>query len=277
MKSSSYLLAAIILGLATASPVLAADPRLLTRPYKAEDVVVVEGRAGTQATIVFGEDEHIENVAIGDSTSWQVTPNKRANLLFVKPLGPKARTNMTVVTDRHIYVFDLAASVTAAPFYVLRFTYPDEPKLAPVLIALTAEEVLAAANPPRDVSSPDASRLNFAWLAKGSKKLTPARIYDDGLSTYIAWPAGIPTPAILTRNEKGEEGPMNYAVRDDVLVLDMVPTIIVLRSGRESATLENLRKPGPAAASTGSTRKLAEISASTVSASIAMPPRPEGQ
>ena len=94
-------------------------------------MVRIDGRAGVQATIVFAEDEHIENVAIGDSNSWQVTPNKRANLLFVKPLAARARTNMTVVTDRHRYFFDLVAAPAGNALYVLRFTYPDEPKPAP--------------------------------------------------------------------------------------------------------------------------------------------------
>ena len=67
-------------------------------------------RAGLQATVAFADNERIENVAIGDSNSWQVTPNKRANLLFVKPLAARARTNMTVVTDRHTYVFDLVTA-----------------------------------------------------------------------------------------------------------------------------------------------------------------------
>ena len=86
------------------------DPRLASRLYRPDEVVRVDGRMGVQASIVFADDEHIENVAVGDSESWQITPNKRANLLFVKPLAANARTNMTVVTDQHTYFFDLIAA-----------------------------------------------------------------------------------------------------------------------------------------------------------------------
>jgi type IV secretion system protein VirB9 len=226
------------------------DARLLTRLYNPADVVVLEGRAGVQATIVFGDDEHIENVAIGDSTSWQVTPNKRANLLFVKPLGQKARTNMTVVTDRHMYVFDLVANATGAPFYVLRFTYPDEPKPAPRLAGgVSAEEAQAVSSPPQEATpaAPTRTPPNFAWRSEGSRKLMPSRIYDDGVATYLLWPPLAAIPAILTRNEKGQEGAVNYAVRGDVLVLDSVPRTIVLRAGRDMATLENKTAPPPEA------------------------------
>ncbi len=62
------------------------DPRLVTLVYDAAKVVKIHGRPGVQATIAFAEDEKIENVAVGDSDKWQITPNKRANLLFARPL-----------------------------------------------------------------------------------------------------------------------------------------------------------------------------------------------
>ena len=233
--------------LITAVPAAARDARLVSRVYNREEVVRIEGRAGVQATIMFADDEHIENVAIGDSGSWQVTPNKRANLLFVKPLNPRARTNLTVVTDRHSYFFDLVAAPGTNGLYVLRFTYPDEPRAAARTAsagAMSEEEAQAIAEKPTPAPPPaDPARLNFAWTARGESKLIPARVYDDGTSTFLAWAAGTPIPAFLERNEKGEEGPVNFAVRGDVIVIDGVPGFIVLRSGKNAATLEN---KGPA-------------------------------
>jgi type IV secretion system protein VirB9 len=239
----SALFAVVLLAAATSAQ--ARDPRLASRLYNADEVVRIEGRAGVQATITFGEDEHIENVAIGDSTTWQITPNKRANLLFVKPLAARARTNMTVVTDLHTYLFDLVASPLGTPLYVLRFTYRDPSKaekLAAPLPGVNETEALAAANP-EELAPPDPAILNFAWRTKGDSKLLPVRIYDDGSATFLSWSVGVPIPAILIRNEKGQEGPVNFAVRADVIVIDGVPDLVVLRSGRDSATLENRGPP----------------------------------
>ena len=231
--------------LAIAASAQARDARLASRLYNADEVVRIDGRAGVQATITFGDDEHIENVAVGDSTTWQITPNKRANLLFVKPLTARARTNMTVVTDRHTYLFDLVAAPGGNPLYVLRFTYPDPPKTqksgAPML-GMNETEAQAAASA-QEIAQSDPANLNFAWRTKGSGKLLPARIYDDGSATFLAWSVGTPIPAILIRNEKGEEGPVNFAVRADVIVIDGVPDLVILRSGRDSATLENKGPP----------------------------------
>jgi len=257
MIRSTLLVAALLAG---ASLAQARDARLATRAYNADEVVRIEGRAGVQATIAFADDEHIENVAVGNSTTWQITPNKRANLLFVKPLAPRARTNMTVVTDRHSYYFDLVAEPAGNPLYVLRFTYPDSPRTdrpgaAPLQVVNETEALAASAAqeivPAAPVAQPDPAKLNFAWMSKGKGRLLPARIYDDGTATFVAWSAGSPIPAILVRNDKGEEGPVNFAVRGDVVVIDGVPGLIVLRAGRDSATLENRgppRKVEPAAA-----------------------------
>ena len=124
-------------------PTLAhADPRITSRQYQGSDVVVVHGRAGIETTIAFGDDEKIENVAVGDSSAWQVTPNKRANLLFVKPADNRARSNMTVVTDQHTYLFDLVSTATNFPVYMLRFSYPAAAR-APVPKLATADLAVA--------------------------------------------------------------------------------------------------------------------------------------
>lgn len=246
--------------LAAAVPAQAQDPRLVTRRYDASQVVRIDGRAGVQASIAFAEDELVENVAIGDSNAWQVTPNKRANMLFVKPLAAAARTNMTVVTDRRTYFFDLVASARANPLYVLRFTYPEEPRKAQATPAgappLTAEEAALAASDPA-ARPVDPASLNRDWTRKGATSILPASIYDDGQATFLSWAPGRPIPAILARNEKGEEGPVNFAVRDDVIVVDGVPAVIVLRSGKDMATLERqaARAPRSAVASATPTRK----------------------
>jgi type IV secretion system protein VirB9 len=242
----------IVAALAAAAPALAEDARLVDHFFNPDEVVRIQGQLGVQASVAFADDEHIENVAIGDSAKWQVTPNKRANLLFVKPLEAKARTNMTVVTDRRTYFFDLVAGQAMTPLYVLRLTYPEEPERAPAP-GMTAEEAQAAAAPPAEAPV-DPATLNFAWSHKGKAALLPARIYDDGTSTYLTWPAKTPIPAMQIKNEKGEEGPVNFAVRGDVVVVDGVPDLIVLRWGKDKAELHNEgpARPGPAPAALAS-------------------------
>ena len=95
----------------------APDNRIRSMAYDPDKIVQVLGRPGIQSTIEFADDERIENVAVGDSAAWQITPNRRASLLFVKPLVGHSRTNMTVVTDRRTYMFDLVAGEKSAGVY----------------------------------------------------------------------------------------------------------------------------------------------------------------
>lgn len=247
-RFNSPRVAALLAALLLAQPASARDPRLASRLYNPDEVVRIAGRSQVQASIAFAEDERIENIAIGDSTAWQITPNKRANILFVKPLTAKARTNMTVITDRRTYYFDLVAGTASPPLYVLRFTYPEEPK--PVEAAALQETITpigdepTAAEPAKPAIDP--AQLHFGWKAKGKAALLPVRVYDDGKSTYLSWSEATAIPAVQIRNEAGVEGPVNFAVRDDVIIVEGVPPVIILRSGRDMATLQRtqpLRSP----------------------------------
>tara|TARA_A100001391_G_scaffold1033_3_gene1429 strand:+ start:23498 stop:24256 length:759 start_codon:yes stop_codon:yes gene_type:complete len=227
-----------------------ADPRLVEHFYDDSEVVTINGRVNVQSTIMFGDDEAIENVAVGNSQTWQVTPNRRANLLFVKPLEPRAATNMTVVTNKRTYLFDLIASPsTRTPVYVLKFTYPVEEEVELAEAPLDPSQMpnaleVAAANDELAVVDPAA--LNFDWASDGVERLLPEQVYDDGTATFLAWPAGAPMPAILIKDLDGMEGPVNFAVRGDTVVLDGVPREIILRSGDDVATLINTGTSAPA-------------------------------
>lgn len=243
--------------LALAAPALADDPRLRTLVYDEAQVVRIDGKVLVQTTIKFAPDEVIENVAIGDSTAWQVQPNKAQTILFVKPLEPAARTNMTVVTDKRTYLFDLVASPKNAALYVLQFRYPELEKAAEEARLAAAAEAeaealrakadpaeLAAAKDPYAVVDP--ASLNFEWASAGTPELLPSKAFDDGSAVFLTWPAGTSIPAVLVMNEDGEEGPVNFTVRGDTVVVDGVPPQIILRSGRDTATLTNI---GPGAVS----------------------------
>jgi type IV secretion system protein VirB9 len=242
------LLAALV-----AAPALAKDPRIATRVYDPGRIVTVPARSGIQSTIEFGANEHIDNVAVGDSATWQVTPNKHASLLFVKPMQASARTNMTVVTDRRTYLFDLVASPAATPIYMLRFSNPPEPEKKPEPVTAQAAPPpvpVTAALAPEKAPEPSPADLNFAWAPAGAKQLLPTRAFDDGKSTWLAWPKDSAMPAILAREPNGEEGPVNYRVQGGYVVVDGVPAQLVLRQGKLMATLTPAPHAAPAPSET---------------------------
>lgn len=248
--AQTRLAAALLLGLLAAPWSHAGDTRIRSVDYAADAVVRVPGREGFQSAILFGDDEKIENVAVGDSFGWQVTPNKRANLLFLKPMPQARATNMTVVTDRRVYLFDLQPAPKSQPaLYSLRFLRHEPPPAEPAPDAAAAPPAPEAAPaPPPPPAEPAAAlradelrtrlaELNFAWRQEGASSLWPAQVFDDGHSIYLGWKADVPLPAILGIGPDGVEGPVNYAMRGQTLVVDGPLDKLVLRAGKARAVL----------------------------------------
>ena len=210
------------------------DPRIRTVFYNADEVVDLVGYLGFQTMIEFGRDEQIENVSIGDATAWQITPNKKATLLFIKPLDMAAPTNMTVVTDQRRYAFELHARRSRGRgeppdlAYVVRFTYPAEPK--------SAAKIAATQGPP---PIPPPERRNTAYSYTGSRALLPSAVFDDGQFTYFRWPENTSTPALFLRAADGSESLVNYSVRDGYQIVQQTAPRFVLRDGKDVTFIIN--------------------------------------
>ena len=243
------LLAPILLLLLAEPRSAFAEGRSAEFSYSPNHVYTVIGQRAIQTLIQFAEDETIENIALGDAAAWQVTPNKRANMLFIKPLYLNGRTNMTVVTNRRRYLFDLRiAGPKGHAIYAIQFVYPDD-QLAGSLLARRAEAALTSDASAEAPAPPPKPEINTSWGMSGDRKLRPARIYDDGEATYIAWSASTELPGIFGFGDDGKEGPVNFTVRGDYLVIDGVAPRYVLRRGKARTMLTNLapRPPKPVA------------------------------
>jgi type IV secretion system protein VirB9 len=141
---------------------------------------------------------------------------------------------MTVVTDRRTYMFDLVAGDKwTTPLYALKFSYPNDP--APE--AKATQPVIAAAAPTVTPAIATVEKLHFDWKTRGDSRLLPERVFDDGQAVYLAWKRDMPLPAILTVSEDRKEGPVNYRLSGEYIVISPVPTNLLLRYGRKSAQL----------------------------------------
>ncbi len=199
----------------------AVDPHIQSVLYTPDEVVRLQGALGWQVMLEFGADERIENVSIGDSTAWQVTPNKRARNLFLKPLKKNATTNMTVVTDRRRYAFSLETTPRRLTTpWVVRFEYPRE-------VVQAIEEPLP----------PPAPILNFAYRSKGDRAVLPARVWDDGVMTYFEFAADRSLPAIFAGGPGKSETLVNSLIRGRVIVVQQTSGRFTLRSGKQVATI----------------------------------------
>ncbi|WP_245521186.1 MULTISPECIES: TrbG/VirB9 family P-type conjugative transfer protein [Rhizobium] len=216
------------------------DPRVRSLPYSAEQVFLVTGTYGMVTTILFSADEEITQVVAGDTVSWQILTSADRRSLTLKPMEKDASTNLSVVTTRRTYSFDLRVNdskVIQNQTFKLQFTYPEDAGLKG-----TAELWKQAQDAERNPNLKNIRRdkVNYDYGFKGSDAAKPLWVFDDGLKTFMKFTGDI--PAIFIVDRKRRESLVNYRREADYIVIDTVSRQWSLRYGTEDETcLFNLR------------------------------------
>jgi len=96
-----------ILNEAWAEMPIAVDTRIKTFIYTPNEVFIIKVNYGYQTFIEFSPSEVIKTIAAGDAVSWSITPS--GNKIFIKTLEKTGKTNISVITDKRSYIFDLIA------------------------------------------------------------------------------------------------------------------------------------------------------------------------
>lgn len=197
----------------------ATDPHIQSIAYEPGQVVALRVALGYATSIQFGADERIENVVVGNSSAWQVTPNRRGDHLFIKPTQAATTTNLEVITDSREYSFELQPAFAMAPElpFSLHFLYPQ----ATVAI---------------DPAAPAAS-----YRFSGDRALWPSRISEEGQTTMMSWPEGHPIPAILALDDQGQESLVNGQAEEGGYRLAGIAPRYRFRLGKKDA--EARRQP----------------------------------
>jgi type IV secretion system protein VirB9 len=216
------------------------DPRIRSLPYSAEQVFLVTGTYGLVTTILFGADEEITQVVAGDTISWQILTSADRRSLTLKPMEKDAATNLSVVTTKRTYSFDLRVNDTKAmqnQTFKLRFTYPEDAGLKGTA-ELWKQAQDAQSNP--NIKNIRRDKVNYDYGFKGSDGAKPLWVFDDGLKTFMKFTGDI--PAIFIVDGMRRESLVNYRREADYIVIDKVSRQWTLRFGTESETcLFNLR------------------------------------
>lgn len=211
---------------------IATDFRLRTVRYSPNEVFRFEGHYGYQSSIEFHPDETVQTVSLGDSVAWLVEPAK--DRLFIKPIEQDAMTNMTVITDRHTYHFELHASETEdirdkGMVFVMRFAYPDDDLAA---MDYGEDDI------PDYESEPE--KYNFNYTIQGSELISPIRIFDDGEFTYFEFrDKNADVPAFFFVDAAGNEELVNFRTRGNYVAVERVSPVFTLRRGAYIACVYN--------------------------------------
>ncbi len=240
---------------------LPVDERIKMLIYDEADVYTITTRYGYQTNIVFSPSEEIQTISVGDRSLWQIIP--AGNRLFIRPMAEGVTTNMTVLSTRRSYQFDLKSlspDDTAGNIYVARFVYPDEQPMQrprpPVVMEPPPAEIMGPSFPPPVVMGPPAPppastaapiaepvrpvNPNYNYSYVGTDELAPIQVYDDGVSTYFRWPnPSQPMPNPYTVRSDGTESLATPYLKGGMMVVDAVASEWALKSSNGIVRIYN--------------------------------------
>lgn len=214
------------------------DSRIRVMIYNPDDVFKFIGYYNYQASIELAKDEEVISVSMGDTTSWQIVP--AGYRIFIKPIEKDATTNMTLITNKRTYFFELYAEETLdirdpGMVFNVKFLYPDEEEEEHL-------QVLAqSSNNSPDLAKPE--KLNFLYSLSGHEEIAPIKIFDDGEYTYMQFrDKNNEIPAIFAVDENLRESMVNFRpdpTNSNLIIIDHVFPKLSLRAGKKITCVFN--------------------------------------
>lgn len=215
---------------------LPVDNRVRVIAYQSDQVFRFDGHYRYQSAIEFEKDEEIKTISMGDSTAWMINPS--GNRLFLKPVEQDATTNMTLITNKRLYLFELRAREAddindPNMVFIMRFTYND------VNTGMGSHSYLDAVPDPEG----DPGKYNTNYTISGSDDVAPIRIFDDGEFTYFQFAdKNAEVPAFYWVDDENSEAMINYRTRGDYIVVERVSARFTLRHGKDIVCVFNEKK-----------------------------------
>lgn len=232
----------------------AIDSRIKTYVYNRDDVYIYTGHYRYQSSIIFEADEEIVTITMGDTLGWQMVPS--GNRLFLKPISPEATTNMTLLTNKRQYLFELYAEEAEdirdeELTFIARFVYPDSSNGS----GFIGEDTLRSFGVANTGGSSDDAiqggvlaipeeEINRNYSFSGNAGIAPLEIFDDGEFTYLEFRGkNAELPAIFKVLSDGNESLVNYRIEGPYLVIEQVAQQFTLRKGVDVACVFNESDP----------------------------------
>lgn len=199
-----------------------------------------------QETVVSLESgEKFENISTGDPSRWSysvATSGAGSSLqqnILIKPSAPSISTNMVITTNKRIYNLRLVsgADPDSSSMRSVRFWYPKEMQAASIVSNSSSQTSVNVA----------LNQLNFDYRLSNATgyslpKWAPTSIFDDGIHTYIQFPAEIAStdmPVLFVmRNGKTNEL-VNYRYQAPYFIVDKLfkQAALVLGAGSNQTRL----------------------------------------
>jgi type IV secretion system protein VirB9 len=209
--------------------------------YVEGEVVKLVGHYGYSTYVKLNQDEKLITAVMGDKDAWKVAAFDYH--IFMKPTKQRAQTNLTVLTNKRVYNFELTPKTSPnyqhsdKMYFQVVFRYPEEEKRK-------KDKELERSKIAERLDMYDApGEENRNYWAKGSGEVTPNEIYDDGRFTFVKFGNNRDMPAIYTVDPKTQaESLVNTNINPDhpdTIIIHRVAPQFVFRRGTSVACIFN--------------------------------------
>ena len=177
------------------------DSRIKTYIYNPNEVFPIILHYGYHNHIDFPKNESIINIIVGNKADWEITNN--GNRIFLQTYSKAAHTNMTVITNKRTYEFDLVAKGELQETdydlaYAIKFYYPEERRVIDAKLSQDNDLMTM------DIADLVQGKINANYVYKGDTDLTPVVAFNDQKFTYLKFKNDI-VPKVETFTKGGNK------------------------------------------------------------------------
>ena len=217
---------------------IGSDSRFKVFSYSPNTVFRMTVPYDTSTYFEFESDEAATNFSFNNQRqrAWDVVPSQ--NRLYIRPVESDADSQLTVMTNKRVYFFELFAKEPETKdifkdkdftFYV-KFYYPTAGDSDN--IKRYATSILPNLN--------EADKYNFNYTLTGEDYMFPTKIFDDGRFVYFEFKEkGGVQPAIFSVDSSGFESIVNYRVIGPYVAVESIGARYTLRYGNDIVCVYN--------------------------------------
>ena len=236
------------------------DKRMGTVIYNPNDVIVIYAKEGYFTMIEFDEDEQVLDGSTGFNEGWDVKKSGNTAYVTAKPymssmaevegekglfsntsiIQPNSRdwaTNLFIRTNKKVYIVDLRLSSKKAN-YKIKIKYPNKAEQLKQEKYKKIKREREVKNIKKDLNRVTVPRNwdYYKKVNKGSNKISPNYVYDDGKFTHFGFDRTKNMPAIFLREDDKEFSVNSHTKRVGryyVKTVHKTGKLFFLRSGRK--------------------------------------------
>ena len=234
-------------------------------PYMEGALYQVQAAVNQVTSLLLQPGERLSmELATGDTVRWKIatgvvgSAHGQRVVIFLKPDWPSLKTNLTIPTDRRIYLVEMQSNENGTYMAQVGWEYPQDGAVLVPAGASVAEAGPSPSTAPAERFEPSAqlcgiaaaaSRLNFGYTMQSTSKRIPAwkpeRIFDDGAKTYVQFPANLASteaPVLIGRTETGDPQIVSYEPQYGCYIAHRVLNTWELRLGEQNPVVVQITR-----------------------------------